>query len=60
MEVEKGRIEKCTISGEYFDDEAAKNLSSKLPGEKHSFVNIKRVIQALQKRDSDQLTEGFF
>lgn len=60
MLVEKGRIEKCTISGEYLDDETAENLSSKLPGEKHSFENIKRVIQALQKRDSDQLTEGFF
>jgi len=60
MFVEKGRIEKCTISGEYFGDKTAEALSSKLTGEKHSFEEIKRGIQSLQESYPDQLAEGFF
>ena len=56
MTMQKGIIENCTISGDYFSVEMAKDLSLQLKDKRHYFDDVKMVL----KSDSEKLIYSFF
>ncbi len=60
MFVEKGRIEKCTISGEYFDDETANEIAVQIQNRRHSLQDINGCLRDLRVSISDNLIYSFF
>ena len=60
MLVEKGRIEKCTISGEYFEDETANEISIQIQNKRHSLHDINDYLRDLRVSISENLVYSFF
>lgn len=56
LNVKKGRIEECAISGEYFSAEESKLMSSEFIGKRHFYENVEEVL----KNDSEELIYAFF
>jgi lipoate-protein ligase A len=60
MFVEKGKIEKCTISGEYFNDETANEISIQIQNKRHSLHDINDYLRDLRVSISENLVYSFF
>ena len=56
LQVQKGIIESCSISGNYFSIEKSKTLDEKLLGKTHTFESIKMILET----DSEELVYSFF
>lgn len=56
LNVKKGRIEACEISGIYFPKDEAKRISSGMIGKKHFFEDVKDLVG----NDSEELIYAFF
>lgn len=56
LQVKKGIIEKCTVSGDYFLVDEENFISSKLIGRRHFYEDIKTVL----KNNSDEVIAAFF
>jgi lipoate-protein ligase A len=54
LDVKKGIIEDCNISGDYFSDEIAVNFKNKLQNKRHFFDEINRIIK------DEKVTFAFF
>lgn len=60
MFVEKGKILKCTISGEYFDDKTANEISIQIQNKRHSLHDINDYLRDLRVSISENLVYSFF
>jgi lipoate-protein ligase A len=60
LEVKKGRIENCSISGAYFSDEIATSLVDQLQNKRHSFEEIIDILKNNLDDISDDLVYAFF
>ncbi|MBK6281271.1 MAG: lipoate--protein ligase [Draconibacterium sp.] len=60
MLVEKGRIEKCTISGEYFSNKTANEIALQIQNKRHSLHDINGSLRDLRVSISESLVYSFF
>ena len=60
LNVKRGIIEDCKISGSYFSDEIAKKLSVNLQNKMHLFDEIKETLKEFDIYVSMELVYGFF
>jgi len=60
LNVKRGIIEKCKISGDYFSTEIAENLSAKLQNKIHFFEDVKETLKEFDIYISDDLVYVFF
>ncbi len=60
MNVKKGIIENCVISGEYFSIEVAAELSVQLQNKRHFFEDIQNTLKEFIDEVSDELVYAFF
>lgn len=56
MNIKKGQIEKCTISGLYFSDKSADSLAVQLQGKRHFYEDIRDVLKTMD----EELIYAFF
>ncbi len=56
LNIKKGKIENCSIWGEYFSDELADYLVTQLQNKRHSFNDIRDVL----KTEDEELIYAFF
>ncbi|NQU53495.1 MAG: lipoate--protein ligase [Bacteroidetes bacterium] len=60
MNVKKGIIENCVISGEYFSIEVVAELSVQLQNKRHFFEDIQNTLKEFIDEVSDELVYAFF
>jgi len=60
LNAEKGRIAESTISGDFFSDQKFDLLNQKLPGKRHYFEDIKKLLDEVQPGIPDELVFAFF
>jgi lipoate-protein ligase A len=60
MLVEKGKIEKCRISGEYFDDNTANEIAVQIQNKRHTLQDINGCLKGLGVSISENLIYSFF
>ena len=60
LNVKKGIIEDCNISGDYFSVEVAHHLQNLLQNKRHIFEDLKEIIKEIQDSFSDDLIYTFF
>jgi len=56
LNIKKGRIQECKISGSYFSEIEAKEFSKKLTGKRHFFEDIKETFES----DNEEFIFAFF
>lgn len=60
LEVKKGRIERCSISGTYLSDEITNSLIGQFQNKRHSFEAVNDVLKNNIDHISDDLVYAFF
>jgi len=60
LNVKKGNIEDCTISGDYFSKDIAEYLCLQLQHKRHFFEDIKEAIHKIQPGVSNEFIYSFF
>ncbi len=60
LDVKKGIIEECVISGDYFPVETSKQISAHLQNKKHFFEDIQNVFSELKIESSTEMIFLFF
>ena len=60
LQVKKGIIQECKISGDYFDSRQTGKLNTSLIGEKHDFTSLKNILIQLHFDVGLKLIESFF
>ena len=60
LNAEKGWIAEASVSGNFFDAQKADLLNQKLPGMRHYFEDIKKLLDEVQPGIPDELVFAFF
>jgi len=60
LNVKKGKIEDCRISGDYFSAEKAKSIAAQLQNRWHLFEEVKEVLNEFETEVRDEKVYCFF
>lgn len=60
LNVKKGIIEECEISGNYFSFDEAKRISAAFLGKRHFFEDIQNTLKEIKDEVSDEFVYAFF